>query len=76
MWWAAAYHRRLLGPGIPAARIKMITRNYLLGTPSYLLATFLAFWNPFVGMGICTVLWIFWAYTNYEVKPGSEPKEA
>jgi uncharacterized membrane protein len=39
------------------------TRNYRLGFPLYLLATAAAFFSPFVTIGICTALWVFWAFT-------------
>lgn len=76
LWWAAAYHHRLLRPNLAATHLKMLTRNYLLGFPSYLLAVFLAFWNPYVSMGICAILWVFWAFTNYERKPKTKTYEA
>jgi len=59
------------------------SRNYALGVPCYLLALVLAFWSPAVSMGICSILWLFWAFTTYERRPargvhqkeGVEPKK-
>ncbi len=69
LWWSVARHRRLLNPGVAAVQVKTHTRNILLGFPVYLLATLLAFWNPYVSLGICSGLWIFWAFTFYERRP-------
>lgn len=69
LWWSAAYRHHLLKANVPRSLIKTRTRNYLLGLPSYLLALIVAFWNPFVSIGICSVLWIFWAFNSYERVP-------
>jgi hypothetical protein len=29
----------------------------------------LAFWNPYASLGMCSGLWIFWAFTFYERSP-------
>src|SRR3990172_5143557 len=47
----------------PEEVIRWFTRNYRLGFPLYLLATAAAFVSPFVTIGICTALWVFWAFT-------------
>jgi uncharacterized membrane protein len=66
LWWSAAHRHRLLKPGVSPAQVKSVTRKLLIGFPLYLLATLLAFWNPYVSLGICSGLWIFWAFTFYE----------
>ena len=66
LWWSAAHRHRLLNPGVSPAQVKSLTRKILIGFPLYLLATLLAFWNPYVSLGICSGLWIFWAFTFYE----------
>ena len=66
LWWLAAHRQHLLKPNIAESLIKARTRSYLLGLPSYLIAMILAFWYPFVSIGICSVLWLFWALSNYE----------
>lgn len=66
LWWSAAHRHRLLNPGVSPAQVKSLTRKILIGFPLYLLATLLAFWNPYVSLGICSGLWIFWAFSFYE----------
>ena len=66
LWWSAAYQHRLLKSDVSPTLVKTRTRNYLLGFPSYLLALLAAFWNPAVSIGICSILWLFWAFTSYE----------
>src|ERR1051326_6057292 len=69
LWWVAMRQRRLLHPAVTPRQVKRVTRNQLLGLPLYLLATLLAFWNPYVSVGLCSCLWIFWAFTYYERSP-------
>lgn len=71
LWWVAVRQRRLLHPTVTSRQIKRVTRNQLLGLPLYLLATLLAFWNPYVSVGLCSCLWIFWAFTYYERSPAA-----
>jgi len=66
LWWAAVRQRRLLLPAVTPRQVKRLTRHILLGLPVYGLATLLAFWNPYVSLGLCSCLWIFWAFTFYE----------
>ena len=69
LWWTAVRERRLLHPTVTDSLVKRLTRHILLGLPAYLLATLLAFWNPYVSVGLCSCLWIFWAFTFYERSP-------
>jgi uncharacterized membrane protein len=69
LWWSAVRQRRLLYPAVTPIQVKRLTRNILLGFPVYLLATLLAFWNPYVSLGMCSFLWIFWSFTFYERSP-------
>jgi uncharacterized membrane protein len=69
LWWTAMHQRRLLHPTVTPRQVKRLTRNILLGLPVYLLAALLAFWNPYVSVGLCGCLWIFWAFTFYERSP-------
>ena len=43
----------------------------LLGLPCYAIGALVAFWNPYVTLGICCALWITWAVTapQQRVKP-------
>jgi uncharacterized membrane protein len=69
LWWTAMHQRRLLHPTVTPRQVRRLTRHILLGLPVYLLATLLAFWNPYVSLGLCSCLWIFWAFTFYERGP-------
>ena len=69
LWWTAMHQRRLLHPTVTPRQVKRLTRNVLLGLPVYGLSTLLAFWNPYVSVGLCSCLWIFWAFTFYECSP-------
>lgn len=63
LWYGVLADRKLLKVDAPSQVIERINRNYRLGTPAYLLATLGAFVSPYVTIGICTALWIFWAFT-------------
>ena len=69
LWWSASQQHRLLKNNVSSAVVKSHTRRYILGFPSYLLALILAFWSPAASIGICSVLWLFWAFSGYERKP-------
>lgn len=64
--WTVRHHRHLLRPEVSDAQLKMTTRNALLGLPLYLIATVVAFVNPYISVGICSALWVFWAFVFYE----------
>lgn len=63
LWYGVLADRKLFKADAPAEVVERINRNYRLGTPAYLLATVGAFASPYVTIGICTALWIFWAFT-------------
>ncbi len=70
LWWTITRHDgHLLNPAVSPAQVKALTRNFLLGFPVYLLATLLAFWNPYITIAICSGLWIFWALISSERIP-------
>ena len=70
LWWTITRHdRHLLNPAVSPTQVKALTRNFLLGFPAYLLATILAFWNPYMTIAICSGLWIFWALISTERIP-------
>lgn len=61
LWWTVArqqpaYRSRVRRPSLSLFFL-------LLGLPSYLIATIVAFWSPFASLGICCALWIVWAVT-------------
>jgi uncharacterized membrane protein len=63
LWYGVLADRKLLKPDASDEVVARINRNYRLGTPAYLLAMIGAFVSPYVTIGICTALWIFWAFT-------------
>ena len=69
LWWLAAYQSRLLIDHVSPALIHTRSLYYASGVPCYLLALLFAFWRPAVSIGICSILWLFWAFTTYERKP-------
>lgn len=63
LWYGVLHDRALLRPDASEEVIRRTDRNYRVGPPAYALATAGAFVNPYVTVGICTALWIFWAFT-------------
>jgi uncharacterized membrane protein len=63
LWYGVLADRKLLKSDASDEVVARINRNYRLGTPAYLLAMIGAFVSPYVTIGICTALWIFWAFT-------------
>lgn len=72
LWWLAAHQSRLLKGSVSPILIRTRRWHYALGAPCYLFALILAFWSPGVSIGICSVLWLFWAFTTYERRPARE----
>ena len=63
LWYVLLHDRALLKPDASEEVIQRIGRNYRVGPPAYALATVGAFLSPYITVGICTALWIFWAFT-------------
>jgi uncharacterized membrane protein len=63
LWYGVLADRTLLRPDASTEVIERINRSYRIGPPAYLAATVGAFISPYVTIGICTALWIFWAFT-------------
>ena len=66
LWWTASHKRTLLNPDVTPAQVKIQARSIYFGLPIYLLATLLAFLNPFLTIAICTMMWIYWVFTFFE----------
>lgn len=64
LWYGVLADRTLLRPDASAEVIQRINRNYWVGTPAYVVAAAGAFISPYVTIGICTALWIFWSFTG------------
>jgi uncharacterized membrane protein len=59
----AAFRKPLLSAAASEEFITKTCQSYLLGPPAYLLATLAAILDVRLSLGICTILWIFWATT-------------
>ncbi|MGB9431240.1 MAG: TMEM175 family protein [Candidatus Acidiferrum sp.] len=59
----AAFRKPLLSSSASEEFIAKTCHSYLFGPPSYLVATLAAFVDARLSLGICTILWIFWATT-------------
>jgi uncharacterized membrane protein len=66
LWFWAAYNHHLLKSTVSPAQVRAFSRIYPLGIPIYLAAAILAFWNPYVSVGICLGLWAVWTWTGTE----------
>jgi len=62
----AAFREQTLDPEASAERVRRFRRDYKLGPPLYILAAVAARFSPMLSIGICTALWIFWAFTTGE----------
>jgi uncharacterized membrane protein len=56
-----AFRPHLLSKNASVKFIEATHRSYRMGPPLYLLATLAAFVDARLSLGICTVLWIYWA---------------
>ena len=68
--------RGLLKPGVPPELIASARRRVALGFVIYLVATGLALVNAYLGLGIITAMWWFWAVIAYRTLKGREPLSA
>jgi uncharacterized membrane protein len=59
----AAFREPLLSSSASQEFIAKTCHDYMFGPPAYSLATLGAILDVRVSLGICTVLWIFWAWT-------------
>lgn len=66
-WRSAIRRRALVSRHTSEEMIARINHTYHYGTPIYLLATAGAFVSGYITMGVCTAMWVFWAYTICEV---------
>jgi uncharacterized membrane protein len=63
VWFAASHKRKLLISSVTDEHIRKVKINYMIGFPMYLAALIIAFINPYVSLGICMLLWVFWIFT-------------
>ena len=57
--------RGLLRPGVPPEVIATTRRRVAIGFLIYLVATGVAAFNAYLGLGIMTAMWVFWATFAY-----------
>lgn len=67
LWQQATLDKKLLRPGISDAAIRQLRNNYLYGFPTYLAAFVVSFFYPDLALGICVLLWIFWAASSKKI---------
>src|SRR5437867_409258 len=60
--------RGLLKPGVPPELIAATRRRVALGFLIYVVATGLAFVNPYLGLGVLTAPWGFWSGSAYRAR--------
>ncbi|HJZ47002.1 MAG TPA: TMEM175 family protein [Roseiflexaceae bacterium] len=65
-WRYAAHRNRLLAHTVTDEQVAAISRSFLFGPISYLLAFALAFVNVFASFGVCMLLALFWAVAGFE----------
>ena len=63
----AAFRDTIVDPNAPAELCRRIRRSYRWGPPLYALSAVAAPFLPWLAIGICTALWIFWAVMTREV---------
>lgn len=68
LWYQASKDRSLLRPGLTDEAIKAIRNNYLYGLPTYVAAFVLSFYFPPAALGICILLWGFWAISSKKLE--------
>jgi uncharacterized membrane protein len=66
--WRYAVARGLLTTGLDPRAVTRAGRNYMLGPAVYGAATLIAIWAPFVTLGICGGLAVYW------LLPGTGPR--
>jgi len=73
LWYLASKDRNLLRPGLTEEAIRSVRNNHLYGLPTYLISFVLSFYYPAFALGICLVLWIYWAVSSKKVMLNTSP---
>ncbi len=60
LWVVSRQQPEYRSPGSSLSKSWIVS---LLGLPCYAIGAVVAFWSPYVTLGICCVLWIAWAVT-------------
>ena len=61
LWWYMSKNNRLIEPRANPEDVRSITRSYYFGPTVYGIALILSFFNAYAGLGLCTLLAIFFA---------------
>lgn len=64
VWRYASRWGGLLDPRVPAAEVRSITGQYLVGIPAYVVAFVLAFFSVPASVGLCLLLALYFAFTG------------
>jgi uncharacterized membrane protein len=68
LFYAAFPHMRDRQAAGEYPLLRRVRTAYLLGLVVYLTATFVAVFAPYVGLAICSALWVLWLALRYEPK--------
>lgn len=63
---AAQRGKHLLAPGASAEVTRRIRDCFKVGLPWYIIATAAAPFSPWLSLGICSALWIYWVFVSIE----------
>jgi uncharacterized membrane protein len=66
LWRVITHERGLMKPGVSEQTIERISRSWRWGPPMYIAATLGAFLSPYITIGICTTLWVYWSLVAKE----------
>ncbi|HEY3379296.1 MAG TPA: TMEM175 family protein [Armatimonadota bacterium] len=69
LWYTAARRRQLIKDQVPQQVLQRVRLAYLLAFPVYLTATALSLWQPYLGLLLCSSLWVLWAQLDYTAEP-------
>ena len=67
LWWSADSPTILKSHVTPAA-VRRIRRVYLAGLAVYAASVVMALWSPYLGLMVCSLIWVLWAGMNYSVR--------
>ena len=66
LWRVITHERGLMKPGVSEKTIERVSRSWRWGPPMYIAATLGAFLSPYITIGICTTLWVYWSLVAKE----------
>jgi uncharacterized membrane protein len=75
MWSRAAKGRRLIAPGVDRRVVDGHSRDIAFGAPICLAATLLAFWSPYITLGLVAASLVFYVVGGALLSRGSRSSE-